>query len=258
MRAAAALLALLGSAAAERIVIAGDSWGTEGDSAFRGMLSAGGSNATVKNIAISGSTAQQWVDRHQTSLKKALGADTTNVWISLGGNDAIAALPACGLSGKPAADCADAMVEKLEGWLTTLINTVHTAAPKARVLGFGYDIMGMANLPICPALARGIFPQCINNADGFADCWNTQFLKIQGLWTKLASKFEFVDTVDMLGTLQAAAGDKAASVGHPDLAKFSPTKYMQANCIHPTRGYSGGFGLIFKQQWPLYWQKQLQ
>eukprot|EP01062_Namystynia_karyoxenos_P070802 TRINITY_DN6619_c0_g1_i3.p1 TRINITY_DN6619_c0_g1~~TRINITY_DN6619_c0_g1_i3.p1 ORF type:complete len:294 (+),score=120.29 TRINITY_DN6619_c0_g1_i3:98-883(+) len=261
MRAALALAAALGACSAERIVIAGDSWGTEGDSAFRSMLSTYKPSATMKNIAIGGTTAEEWVLVHQGALRRAIGTDTTNLWLTLGGNDAIQGpLPACAAEGKSAAECTDAEVARVEKHVTILLNTVHEANPKTRVLGFGYDIMGMANLPICPALARGIFPQCAakNVTTTFPDCFNTQFVKIQQMWDRLAAKFEFVDTVSMLGTLQAAGGDKSASIGHPDLSKFSPTSLMQSNCIHPTRGWTGGFGQIFKAQWPLYWQKQLQ
>jgi len=257
---ALAALLLAGGANAANVVIAGDSWGEEGGSAFQGMLSTYSPNTTLNNIAIGGTTALEWAVGKLGALKTAITADTTHVWLTLGGNDAIQGpLPVCGLVEKKSAEeCTTEELARIKGHMVTIIEAIHKDSPKVRVLGFGYDILGMGKLPICPPLARGIFPQCIDAAEGFNTCFNTQFVRIQAMWEELAQTYDYVDTVSMLGTLEAAGGDTSASTGKPDLAKFSPNDLMQSNCIHPTQGWGGGFGVIFKKQWTLYWSKQLQ
>lgn len=257
-----ALVAMLlaGSASAANIVIAGDSWGEEGGSAFQSMLDTYSPNTTLNNIAIGGTTAAEWALGKLGTLKTNVVADTTHVWLTLGGNDAIQGpLPDCGLVQKKSAEeCTTVELARIKKHMSTIIEAIHKDSPNVRVLGFGYDILGMAKFPICPPLARGIFPQCINATEGFTTCFNTQFVRVQGMWEELAQTYDYVDTVSMLGTLEAASGDKKASTGTPDLSKFSPNSLMQTNCIHPTRGWDGGFGVIFKKQWSIYWSKQLQ
>jgi len=256
---ALAALLLAGGANAANVVIAGDSWGEEGGSAFQGMLSTYSPNTTLNNIAVGGTTALEWIAK-LGALKTAITSDTTHVWLTLGGNDAIQGpLPVCGLVQKKSAEeCTTEELSRIKKHMITIIESIHKDSPKVRVLGFGYDILGMGKLPICPPLARGIFPQCIDAAEGFNTCFNTQFVRIQAMWEELAQTYDYVDTVSMLGTLEAAGGDTSASTGKPDLAKFSPNSLMQTNCIHPTQGWDGGFGVVFKKQWTLYWSKQLQ
>jgi len=253
-------LLLAGSAHAANVVIAGDSWGSEGKSELEDVLKTNSPKTTLTSVAVGGTTAAQWAGSHYlNSLKGALAADTTHVWLSVGGNDAIdGPLSSCQSKEKRSpADCTSDMLVQIKANITTTLNFIHTNAPKARVLGFGYDIMGMSKLPICPALGKHLFPGCEGASEGYEVCWNTQFIRIQAMWEDFAKQYDFVDTVSMLGTLQAAAGDTKASTGHPDMAKFGPNSLMQINCIHPTTGKKGGFEIIFNKQWDLYWSKQL-
>eukprot|EP00756_Hemistasia_phaeocysticola_P031044 Hpha_TRINITY_DN16328_c2_g1::TRINITY_DN16328_c2_g1_i2::g.61594::m.61594 len=257
---ALAALMLAGGASAANIVVAGDSWGSEGKAEMQDMLKAHSPNTTLQSVAVSGSTAAQWSGgKYLKNLQGALKADTTHVWLTIGGNDAIdGPLGTCqSKQKKSAAECTSEMLVSIKGNITAIIDAIHTEAPKVRVLGFGYDLMGMDKLPICPLMSKELFPACKNAPEGFTTCWNTQFIRIQAMWEDLSKQYAFVDTVSMLGTLQAASGDAKAATGSPDLSKFSPNSLMQINCIHPTRGKSGGFDIVFEKQWDLYWSKQL-
>lgn len=254
-------LLLAGGASAANVVIAGDSWGSEGVSEFKDVLKSKSSNSTVASIAVSGTTAAQWSqNKYIQKLAGAIGPDTTHVWLTVGGNDAIdGPLGDCqSKQGRSAEDCTTEMLALIRGNVTATIDAIHKDSPTVRVLGFGYDIMGMSKEPICPLVAKGLFPACKDASEGYITCWNTQFSRVQGMWEDLTKVYDFVDTVNMLGTLQAAGGDAGTSTGHPDLSKFSPNSLMQINCIHPTKGKSGGFEIVFNKQWDLYWSKQLK
>eukprot|EP00966_Prymnesium_polylepis_P075430 1749756-Prymnesium_polylepis.3 len=69
-----------------------------------------------------------------------------------------------------------------------------------------------------------------------ATCFNEQFIRLQAGWEKLASTRSWVDTVNILGTGQKAAGYSGVSVGKPDLSQFGPGRYypLTLGCIHPS------------------------
>ena len=159
------------------------------------------------------------------------------------GNDATAEGPGCAAIGLSAAACGDRMVSHVSQRMVTSLDAVHAANKKIRVLGFGYDIMfgGLG----CTDFAKKIFPQCWRGIGddasevekaGAVRCFNEQFTRIQTTWESLASTRPWVDTINILGSCQAAGGYAGASPGKPDMSRFAPAKYFRDTlmCIHPS------------------------
>lgn len=252
-----------------QVIVAGDSWGAFGAKPFVDMFRKHKSNASVYNMAAGGTTSEDWSEGpvlddlvYATSLPR-----TQRIWMSFGGNDAIEKLPLCALEidpvtgeGKTIDQCTDELMDKVLVGLDRTLARIKKANPNVRIVGFGYDIMGLGKLPVCPLVAPEIMPQCWNKTvhpEGHIHCFNQQFLKIQGVWDMLSTTARglgIVDTVTLLGTLQAYGNDTHASVGHPDLDKWGINKLWQLNCIHPTEDV--GFPVIFDEFWDLYWSKQ--
>eukprot|EP00940_MAST-03C_sp_MAST-3C-sp2_P001223 g1223.t1 len=257
------------SASGADVIVGGDSWGTFGAKPFADMFTKHGSNVTVYNMAAGGTTSDDWSHGPiLEALREAVAKPSTRrVWLSFGGNDAIEHLPFCALQIDPSTGrnktidvCTDELIEKVKLSVGKILSTIKDANPHIRVVGFGYDIMGLGKLPICPFVAPEIMPQCWNataHPEGHVTCFNRQFLKIQSVWTDFATTdagLGIVDAVSLLGTLQAYGGDSKASTGKPDLSRWGISKLWQVNCIHPTEDV--GFPVIFDKFWDLYWSKQ--
>jgi hypothetical protein len=105
----------------------------------------------------------------------------------------------------------------------------------------------------CEAIAKSIIPQCWSNSSVSNPklCFNTQLIRLQQVWEALAKKYSFVTAINLLGTTQVAGGDKEATLGHPNMAKFGPAHYwpITLECIHPgtSGGANSGAMVIMKQ-----------
>jgi hypothetical protein len=195
-----------------------------------------------------------------TEVKKQ-AKDHDLVWITLMGNDALALMPDCAETGKTAAACGDELMAKCTGWMTTIIEGIHEANPNAKIVGFGYDIMfgGLG----CEVIEKSIFPQCWKNKSvtNPVHCFNTELIRIQELWETLATKYEFVTAINLLGTTQIAGGDKVATIGKPNMDKTGPAKYWPdtLECIHPSKsgGEKSGAMVIMREFYKQYWSKAL-
>lgn len=268
MLAAAAATLLAAVAADKSILVIGDSWGTDiaggstlGLSAFQRKLKEKGCAFTEKNIAIAGSTAQQWAAADKLKSTAAAVKNVDYVWITLMGNDALAFGSGCAKRHPDSAPaCGDELLAKVSGWMNKIIDNIHDANPDAKVVGFGYDIMfgGVG----CPDVALGVFPQCKKEADKVT-CFNTQFIRLQtDVWEPLAANRTYVAAPNFIGVTQVAGGDKAAQIGKPDLSQWGPAKYWPTTlaCIHPSV-LSGGDGsgamLIMEQFYQKYWNQEL-
>jgi len=243
------------------ILIAGDSWGTFGDKTFREVMQKHSPETNITNIAIGGTTAGVWSNWPEFGKLKTHAADADYLWLTLGGNDALFNIPSCSQDkNKSAHECADAFMDEVVPKMEKILEAVKDANPSIRVIGFGYDVLGMDKLPLCPPVALELFPQCAHAPEGgsgaaYIACWNKQFTRIHtDGWEQFAQKYDHVDTVNLLGSLQASEGDPEAALGKPNLNKWSPKDLMQANCIHPT---AKGFEVIFENLWNLYWSKEL-
>eukprot|EP01060_Flectonema_neradi_P031622 TRINITY_DN484_c0_g2_i1.p1 TRINITY_DN484_c0_g2~~TRINITY_DN484_c0_g2_i1.p1 ORF type:complete len:256 (+),score=58.61 TRINITY_DN484_c0_g2_i1:63-830(+) len=246
-------LTTLAACNAANIVIAGDSWGTYGKEPFLDMLKRHNSSLTVDNIAVGGTTTDNWLKgRDRERFEKAVNeSDVKVVWLTLMGNDAQAFLPGCADKGGSTDQCSDELVAMVTKNMQDILNYVknHTN-PSTKVVGFGYDIMGFGddNGLLCRHFPGILFPHC----DKDIPCFNVHFERLQGVWKTLSEKNEFVNEINLLGSIQAGAGDPAASIGHPDINKYSPGAYMRDNCIHPN---DKGFEFVFDNFWNLYLSK---
>jgi|TARA_B110000208_G_C11657980_1_gene390527 lysophospholipase L1-like esterase len=234
------------------IIIFGDSWASEGAAPFAKMLKDKGSALTSFGVGVSGTTAADWA-KQPNAMRDAVrshGGDAVKyVWLTICGNDAKDTLPLC-LEGKD--KCIAKVVAQCTADALKFVAPALAAYPNLRVVQFGYDILGFGKNLVCEALAVALIPGCAGNTT----CFNSEFIKLQSdyvdkfaaaLPSGLGSRF---DAVRLLGTLQASEHVGAASIGRPDLAKFSPNDLMQENCIHPTT--QKGFGVVFDALYDLY------
>jgi hypothetical protein len=251
-----------------RILIMGDSWGTVSPATKYFEKELNEHSCTpgfpgFTNIAVGGTTAKQWASPLFMPRVKKQAPSHDLIWITLGGNDALAQCPLCAAEGKSAEECADELIVKATKWIDTILDGIHTANPNAMVVGFGYDIMfgGLG----CELITRDVFPQCWNKTLTPKDpirCFNTQFIKIQKVWETFAAARPYVTALNLLGTSQVAGGNKKAAVGKPDLDHFGPSKYWpdSLGCIHPSQtpdDDTSGAMVIMKEFYNQFWSKAL-
>lgn len=247
MRSASAVLlaaaALFAGAGAEQVVLAGDSW-TGGSAQFIDVFRKHGDTRSIRNVGVGGSTCQGWANGQLSRLVNAVrGEDVEHVWFICGGNDALANLLLC----SPQEECVDRLIAESKNNMRTILRAVHEANPKVRVSGFGYDVFPFGAIH-CNLISMGLLPDC----GGGAHCVNEQFFRIQHVYDEMAREFDFFDSVNILGALQASQGIAGASPGHPNEDAFSPTDTFAFDCIHPNRG---GYEVIFEAYYQKYWSK---
>lgn len=118
-----------------------------------------------------------------------------------------------------------------------IVDAVNEANPDAKVVGMGYEMMfgGVG----CGAVAAMLFPQCWigkekEDSSGVR-CFNTQVLKMQGVWDELASTRDFLTSLNILGLTQKADGDETAEIGSPNMDALGPNWAWPdyEGCIHP-------------------------
>jgi len=238
----------------KKVLVAGDSWGTRGSQEFVKVMGNHSPETRISNIAVAGSTAEQWsvggpegyLDNLQVALK-----DSDFLWLTVMGNDAPGMLLHCAKSGENPDKCVDDLMISLTAFMHKIVETAHVANPSVRIVGFGYDLLG---LDACPKSALVEVPQCQRgNQTSSAPCLNRLLKRLQDIWSGLAKTYDYVDAIDLRGSLQAARGYKSAGVGSPDLTRFSPSD-LYRDCIHPT---DEGYQVLFENMWSLYWRGKL-
>jgi lysophospholipase L1-like esterase len=123
-------------------MIMGDSWGTVSPATEHFQQELNEHNCTpgfpgFQNIAVGGTTARQWASPLFLPKVRKAAAEADHVWITLGGNDALAECPPCAAKGGTAEECAAELITKADGWISTILDAIHEANPKAQVVGFG-------------------------------------------------------------------------------------------------------------------------
>lgn len=229
---------------AAQLIVFGDSWGTEGAASLQAVLG-DQHGITIDNVAVSGSTAAEWAQQPNFLRDTvAQNPDAKWVWITLGGNDAKNELP-FGVT-------IPTVVEQCINNTQIILDPLFAAYPNIQVIQFGYDILTFSKGFLCPIFGEAIFPACQLNTT----CINTQFTHLQTDYVEGMSKIypNNHHSVDLRGTMQAAEGIPGASIGHPNLAYYSPDDLMQDNCIHPN---DKGFVYIFNALWDLYFSKAI-
>jgi hypothetical protein len=235
-----------------------------GESRFDVYLKEQKCDFKTKNIAIAGSTASEWYSGSYLEDLKKNAANHDYLWLTLMGNDALAQMPSCASEGHTPEECGDELEKDMLNKMGTILDDLHEVNPNLQIVGFGYDTMfgGLG----CEVLCRTIFPQCWkeSNVTSPIECFNTQFIRIQGIWDKLASaRSDYVTAINILGTTQMAGGDEGVTIGHPDMTKLGPSAYWPDyyGCIHPsllsTKHDGSGAMLIMHQFYEQYWSKTL-
>lgn len=241
--------ASVSAAASPKILLVGDSWAEKAGTPLAKVLEKHQSPLEVVNKGIGGSTAKQWAE-NKNSVKTLVdlhgGKDVEFVWVSVGGNDAQDELPGCQIAGGSKDECVQKCIDNLMVETKKFLDPVVEAYPDIKIFQFGYDILNFGQNLECIAMGTALFPSCHDNAE----CINTEFVKIQHDYVEVLSQNYTQHTaLNILGTLQHAGHDQAASVGNPDLKNWSPKNLMEDNCIHASQT---GFGIIFEQIYSMY------
>lgn len=253
-----------------KILIAGDSWanivgsfGPLPSFLERKLKHDHGCNVSTQCIAIPGTETGDWASGSFLTALKLAARGRDYVYIMLMGNDALDKMPDCASTGKTAAQCGDQLMGEALPNMEKIVDAIHEVNPTARVVGFGYDTMfGDYG---CRLVTHDLFPQCWKNGGTGNRCFNTQFLRIQGVWDSLAANRSFVDSASILGATQVAGGDTKASTDpkdrHIDMDKMGPGKYWPdyLGCFHPgpVGGENSGAMVTMEEFYKVYWSKKL-
>eukprot|EP00037_Helgoeca_nana_P032518 m.414214 g.414214 ORF g.414214 m.414214 type:complete len:277 (-) comp29278_c0_seq1:527-1357(-) len=242
-----------------QIIIAGDSWGTVGKSQFASV--AGARGVTVDNIAIGGSTADQWSqDHYLLQLVEAIARnrDVTHLWLTVGGNDVMNGLT----KGMNMAE----VLAKLETDTSVILDHMKMAAPNITTIQFGYDIPNYGSSMGCLHKAAQFAHECSaewaavpsGGWGPFVNCSNSKTAMLQNVYVdglaKQAKekKWRYV-AADLLGIFQYLNADTGI-VGKPSMSVFGPDVYWLTDCIHPN---PFGFTNLFIQFFERYLDGQL-
>jgi len=232
-------LSLFSHVRAAQIIAFGDSWATYGRTPLANEMAK--HNVTVDNVGVSGTTTNDWAAK-PNYLRDTVreNPDARFVWLTIGGNDAKNELP----TGKTIPEIVEEVTERTKIFLDPLFED----NPTIRVIQFGYDVATFSKGILCPLFGSIVFAHCKGNVT----CVNTDFLHLQYDYVEpLDNYYPRHDSVNLLGTLQQYGGIPDASVGHPNLAYYSPDDLMLDNCIHPN---AEGFEVIFAEFWDIYFK----
>jgi len=254
-----AVVALAVAAESATVIVAGDSWGTVGKNQFANVAAERG--LSVENIAIGGSTADQWSQEHLLlELFEAISRnrDVKTVWLTVGGNDVMHGLS----QGMKMSD----ILAKLETDTATILDHMKKSAPNVTTIQFGYDIPNYGSSMSCLYKAAQFANECsaqwaavpAKGWNPFVNCSNTltammQHVYVDGLGKRAKQEGWNYVAADMLGTFQYLNGDTSA-IGKPSKTVFGPDIYWQDDCIHPN---SFGFNNLFIQFFDRYMDKAL-
>lgn len=259
------------------ILVLGDSWADivgmksvnkNGKVSFlQNALNSHNCTATSRCLAIPGSTADFWAGKLLVGATKLAVKAADYVYIMLMGNDALSYLHDCAKQGHTAQQCSDGLLNTVMPDMYKIVDAIHAANPKARIVGFGYDTMFGPTL--CKAVTHYLFPQCWKSGGGGNRCFNTHFLRIQEAWETIAANRSFVDKASILGATQVAGGDAKASTDpknrHIDMDQMGPAQYwpVKLACFHPSvencvpgQVKSCGAHVVMEEFYKDYWSKQ--
>jgi lysophospholipase L1-like esterase len=201
----------------------GDSWAAGWKDALAAEIRSHGDTPTITDIAVPGSTAVQWADPNLRAYVQAqLVAHPEIDWvmISLGGNDLLQGFKIGGLG--------DSVFPILDQALRQVIDAIVQVRPDVKISLNGYDFLNFEMTPECVAAGQEML-------GGTTYLKNLLVAQITVIAEEIDADYPQVTTVDLIGTLQKAAGVPKA----PDYEKPSPASLMgDGDCIHPNaQGY---------------------
>ena len=239
-----------------RVLVFGDSWGSDGPSwkAVRDMFARNNVSADVQSSAVGGTRACQWASHPKSLAEEAAakfnGTAPDFVWYTLGGNDLMGShyrkCSAAAKTKEEALGCLQKQTDSITACTDTLLSHFWAKYPRARVMQCGYDLP--CEQGRCVPAPRN--PFCGSNVTCLGEsglAWQPMLL------TPLAQKYPHNYTgINIMGTVQMAGGVVGASTGHPVLTQGSPCGLMTA-CVHPRYGKAGAkaVGTAF---WDLYFK----
>lgn len=244
------------TAAMPALLAFGDSWAWLGYAQLRDVFKAQGVNTSIR--AIPGTPAAYWSVVEPNALINAVdAANASHVYMSLGGNDFLEGIPA----GIPA----PVLYAEMLASTKSVVDKLFKARPHVHVWHFGYEILDWSSSAFCAGFGnvelhgkRPFFCPSTSNV--------TCMTHAQGTWLQtgyvdmLAAHYanhSHYHGLNLLGTLQVAGGVAGASVGSPNWAAYSPTKYVRKEddslgCVHLTpEGYTEVYTELAKHIMPV-------
>eukprot|EP01084_Bolivina_argentea_P157763 274905_1 len=165
----------------DQVIVAGDSWGSEGWSYLQNVLSnhSNTKHLKVKSYAVGGTTTKDWikpVDKLVNDINQ--NSDVEYLWLSIGGNDAAQFLPECTLVHPyPDLQCINHIMSEMTNNTIKMLEPVFAQHPTIQVIQFGYDIL---NFGITEDVTCAMFGEVlIFGCNDEPLCINTQFIKLQ-------------------------------------------------------------------------------
>jgi len=240
-----ALLLGITAVQAADVVVFGDSWGTYGKKEFAAEMAKHG--LTTDNVAVGGTTAAGWA-KDEYALKNTLdrNPDCKYVWLTIGINDIIPKM----IGNADIQSVATQLIADTKVFLDIAL----AAHPNVKIVQFGYDLLNWKNNNILCTIMGTTLTSASCGSFPSIQCQNELIAQIQYLYVDEISKYYPQHySVDMLGTLQAAAGVSGATIGSPAWAENSPAQYMDATCIHLN---PAGYAAFFEALWNVWFAPQ--
>jgi hypothetical protein len=247
------------------VLVVGDSWGADLWRAIQHSFVIHNVSATVHSTAIGGTTACQWAALDNgtalvESAQKKFGdlADGPDfLWYSLGGNDLgkdddYRKCMINAASDDEAKGCAEKEVVRISGCTSTLLETYWAKYPKSKVFQCGYDIPCLEGKCMLLDMLRN--PYCGTNIT----CITTAMVEWQrmeiGVRQQKYPQPRYTG-LNILGTVQKAAGVPGADVGKPVLDKGGPCEW-EFGCVHP-KPKTPTWYAVAETFWDLFFSKHV-
>jgi hypothetical protein len=272
LRAAAAVSLLVSFSAAKtyNVLVVGDSWGVDLWPAIQHTFDSHNVSAKVFSTAIGGTTACQWAAKFDgTALVKSakskfpdLADGPDFVWYSLGGNDLALDKPyhQCmkgAVSYDDAKVCVGKLIEKINGCTSTLLETYWAKYPKSKVFQCGYDMPCLDsgyNEGKCMTVAKQRTPYCGSNVTCHTNALvDWQQMEIGSRQQKYPQP-QYTG-LNILGTVQKAAGVPGADVGKPVLDQGARCDW-EFGCVHP-KPKTPAWYAVGEAFWDLFFSKHV-
>jgi hypothetical protein len=269
LRTAAAISILVSFSAARtyNVLVVGDSWGVDLWRSIQHTLDSHNVSAKVFSTAIGGTTACEWAAKFDgmalvESAKRKfpeLADGPDFVWYTLGGND-LAKDKAYNDCMKSAASNDDARIcmgkelEKIDGCTSTLLETYWAKYPKSKVFQCSYDVPCLAT-DKCMEISQQRNAYCGSNVT----CHISSLVELQQM--EIGSRQQKYPQpkytgLNILGTVQKAAGVSGADVGKPVLDQGARCDW-EFGCVHP-KPQTPAWYAVGEAFWDLFFSKHVQ
>jgi len=224
----------------------GDSWAALGQLELANALKPYG--VKLHTYAIPGAPVVFFAVTEPNALNNMVTKrNCTHVVLSVGGDDFLEIEPQRGANP-------DVILAEMLANTDIILDRLFKQHPNVKVYQFGYEIMDWPASPHCRTYGYNLLHKVCPLGVDDVDCCNKQFVKylqtgyVDVLGARYAGRHPY-HPINLLGTLQKAGGVPGADVGHPNLEKYSPSKYVikdstPLGCVHLT---VPGYNLVYKE-----------